>query len=387
MDMEEEKFSATNQREVTCPSCAGNLTYNPGSKSVKCEYCGTLIEIDDSPIDIKELDFEEYLKNNKGAIETQTVHTSKCESCGAHVSFDKNVVSDRCPFCSSVMVVKDTVSETQIKPGSILPFDIDNNKAFTLFKQWIKKLWFAPGGLSKKVTSNEALKGIYIPYWTYDTNTYTKYIGQRGDNYTETETYTTTENGKPTTKTRTVTKTRWTFVSGNVSLSFDDVLVVASKSLPTKYATELEPWDLENLVPYNEMYLSGYRAETYQVDIKDGFDIAKARMDEEITHEIKRDIGGDLQQITSKGTEHSDITFKHILLPIYISSFRYRKKVYRFLVNARTGEVQGERPYSVPKIIATVLLVISIIVGLWYMAQSCEGTSKDNYELQMTNEE
>lgn len=358
----EEKFSETNQHEITCPSCAGNLTYKVGTKSLKCEYCGTEIEIDQKPIEIEELDFNEYLEKNKGSIETQTLHTCKCESCGANVSFEENVVSSRCPFCDSVMVVKDPVAETQIKPGAILPFKIESKEAFEQFKKWLKKLWFAPSNLSKKISNASELKGIYIPYWTYDSNTYTQYNGQRGDDYLVTESYTVVENGKPTTKTRTVTRTRWSAVSGDLNKAFDDVLVVASKSLLPKYATELEPWDLPNAVPYDEKFLSGFKTETYQVDLKDGFEIAKQRMDLQIEADIKEQIGGDHQQITQKGTEYSNISFKHILLPIYISAFRYKNKVYQFLVNARTGEVQGERPYSTAKIVSLCLFIIAVIV-------------------------
>ncbi|MDD4746695.1 MAG: hypothetical protein PHW19_05375 [Salinivirgaceae bacterium] len=357
---EEPIISATNQAEVTCPSCAGNLLYSPGTKSLKCEHCGTIVEIDDSPLTVEELDFEEYLSKVSDDIETQEIITAQCTSCGAHVNFEPNIVSDRCPFCSSILVITEPEKETQIKPGSVLPFAITRDDAFGQFRKWIKKLWFAPNDLTKKVTNSDSLNGVYVPFWTYDAETYTQWRGRRGDNYYETETYTTTENGKPVTKTRTVTKIRWTSVSGDFNRFFDDVLVLASQSLPKKYADELEPWDLENLESYNERYLSGYRTETYQVNLKTGYDEAKAIMKRELSADVRSRIGGDHQQITEQVTEHSDIKFKHILLPIYISAFNYGKKVYRFLVNARTGEVQGERPYSVWKIVFACLGVVAI---------------------------
>jgi predicted RNA-binding Zn-ribbon protein involved in translation (DUF1610 family) len=366
---EEPKLSQTNQAEVTCPSCAGNLLYSPGTNVLKCEHCGTDIQIEDSPLTVQELDFDEYLNKISDTIESQTVTTVRCEGCGAHVNFETNIVSDRCPFCGSILVVKNQETETQIKPGSVLPFGIDVNDAFGQFQRWLKKLWFAPNDLTKKVSNSDALKGVYVPYWTYDADTFTQYRGQRGDNYYVTETYTTTENGKPVTRTRTVTKIRWTFVSGEFNRFFDDVLVLGSTSLPKKYADELEPWDLKNLVPFDERYLSGYRTETYQVDMKTGYDEAKYRMDSAIDSEIRQRIGGDHQRILSKGTEHSNVKFKHVLLPVYISAFRYGKKVYRFLVNARTGEVQGERPYSAWKITFAVLLGLAIIGGIWWLAE------------------
>ncbi|MBV9774716.1 MAG: hypothetical protein JO040_12240, partial [Gemmatimonadetes bacterium] len=88
------------------------------------------------------------------------------------------------------------------------------------------------------------------------------------------------------------------------------------------------------------------------------------------------DIGGDEQRIHSTDTRYDDVTFKHILLPVWISAYRYREKVYRRLVNARTGEVQGERPWSWIKIALLVLFVAAlVIVGvvLWRDHQGASG--------------
>src|SRR5713101_1664932 len=86
-------------------------------------------------------------------------------------------------------------------------------------------------------------------------------------------------------------------------------------------------------------------------------------MDAEIRATVCRDIGGDHQKIEALQTRHDKTTFKHILLPIWISSYRHGDRTYRFLVNARTGEVQGERPWSWIKIaLAAVAAVIVIVV-------------------------
>jgi hypothetical protein len=146
--------------------------------------------------------------------------------------------------------------------------------------------------------------------------------------------------------------------------NFDDILVIASHSLPKNYTERLEPWNLSQLVPYNDKYLGGFRSESYQVDVPTGLNEAKEKMIPIIRSTVRSDIGGDEQRITTMNTTYSDITFKHILLPIWISSYRYKGKVYRFLINGQTGEVQGERPYSALKIMLAVLLVIAVIVGI-----------------------
>jgi len=164
-----------------------------------------------------------------------------------------------------------------------------------------------------------------------------------------------------------VQKIRWTPAAGTVSRFFDDVLVGASRSLPRKITDRLSPWDLNSLVSYDERYLSGFRSEAYQVGLDEGFKTAIQIMDRVIRQDIARDIGGDLQRITQVNTKHGDTTFKHLLLPVWSAAFRFRQKVYRFVVNGRTGKVQGERPYSKWKIAGAVLLAAVVLIVIFVL--------------------
>jgi hypothetical protein len=223
----------------------------------------------------------------------------------------------------------------------------------------------------KQITKlKDPLNGIYTPYWTYDAHTVASYTGRRGDDYYTTEHYTVTVNGRRESRTRQVRHTRWTSVRGVVRNGFDDILILASESLPKKYAEELAPWDLSNLVPYQDSFLSGFRSESYQIDLLEGFNLAKEVMKPQIESTILTDIGGDHQQISTISTRYNDVTFKYILLPVWVSAYRFKEKVYRILVNARTGEVQGERPYSWIKITLASLAVIGIIAGIIYYVQN-----------------
>src|SRR5207247_10548566 len=104
-------------------------------------------------------------------------------------------------------------------------------------------------------------------------------------------------------------------------------------------------------------YLSGFRTDSYQIGLEQGFATARGMMWPRIVSTIESDIGGDEQRINRKDTRYRDITFKHVLFPVWISAYRYKAKIYRLLINARTGETQGDRPYSVIKY---VLLALSI---------------------------
>jgi hypothetical protein len=169
-------------------------------------------------------------------------------------------------------------------------------------------------------------------------------------------------NGKPTPRTRQVRKIRWTPAEGQVRHWFDDVLVVASKGLPANYAQELAPWDLNQMSDFKPDYLSGFRTERYQVGLEEGFADAKRQMEPVIDSLIRQNIGGDEQKISSRSTQYSGITFKHILLPVWVSAYRHADKLHRILINARTGEVQGSRPYSPWKIAGLVILILAIVV-------------------------
>jgi len=349
-----------------CTSCGAYLKYAPGTTHLICEYCNTQNEITVSGA-VKELDYSAFLATGNSTVNTIEEHFVKCDTCNATSTIKPMVTAASCPYCAAPFVLANAYTENIIRPNSILPFKLDEKTAKNEFVKWIDALWYAPNNLKSVVSKLDYFKGVYIPYWTYDTNTQTQYTGERGEHYYVSESYTTTENGKSVTRTRQVQRTRWYSAQGNVAVSFDDLLVTASKSLPEQYIKNLEPWDLENLVAFNQSYLSGFTTEKYQINLKEGFDIAKTIAESGIRSAIRNDIGGDDQRINSTDTNYSNITFKHLLFPLYVSVYKYNGKLYQFLINARTGEVQGQRPYSTLKIVLSILLglLVIIIIGLF----------------------
>ncbi len=362
--MDKNKVTKTNQNEITCKNCAAKLKFKPGTTSLSCEYCGTKNEIliDKSKIReaTREIDYQAFIQNTIDVSAQQEVTTVKCSGCGAETNFDPNIVSSKCDFCGSPMVANQGESHNAITPSALIPFKIEAKQGKRMFQVWLTKLWWAPNKL-KQYARTGRLTGMYIPYWTYDSNTTSQYSGQRGDEYQVEEEYT---NSEGESESRTVTKVDWTSVSGTVYNMFDDILIVGSKSLPVKLQDKLEPWNLNELIPYDNNFLSGFRTETYQVDVKDAWTGAQQKMEPTIEKTIKSDIGGDRQRISSKNVYYDNTTFKHILLPLWISAYRYNDKVYRFLINGQTGEVQGERPYSWIKIALAVIVAIIVLIIL-----------------------
>lgn len=355
-------------RRFLCRQCGAELVFRPGTGHLSCGYCGFVNEIDaEAASGIEELDFRAHMELLAEAEPQVEVSTVRCGACGSETEPPENLDAFDCAFCGANMVAG-AIAARILRPRSLLPFAVTREQAHRIFRTWIAERWFAPNHLKRFSHSDGRIRGMYLPYWTYDANAVSDYTGMRGEHYYVTQTYTTTVNGRRQTGTRQVRKTRWYPAAGTVRNTFDDVLVAASGSLPVDDVEHLEPWDLDQLVPYQDDYLAGFAAEKYQVHLAAGFEIAGARMEPVIRDSIRRDIGGDEQQIASVDTRYHDVTFKHLLLPVWISAYRFRDQLYRILINARTGELRGRRPYSAWKIAFAVaggiLAVLAIMLAV-----------------------
>jgi hypothetical protein len=117
-------------------------------------------------------------------------------------------------------------------------------------------------------------------------------------------------------------------------------------------------------VSFTQEALAGFYARTYEVELEEGFRLAREIMDDAIRAEAKCRIGGDEQRVHSVRTSVSAVTFKHLLLPVWLLAYRYNDRTYQVMANAATGEVQGERPWSIVKIMLAVLTAAAIAGGI-----------------------
>jgi predicted RNA-binding Zn-ribbon protein involved in translation (DUF1610 family) len=363
-------------RKFPCAACGAKLDFDPASRSLKCPFCGHVEQIKDA-VDgkIEEIDYVKQLRliKERTQVKVPDKYTQlKCTGCGAVVVFDHKDVTDQCPYCGTHLENLPDPNEELIAPEALLPFEMTDRDARAAFEKWVNGLWFAPSEL-KSIATLGKLNGIYVPHWTYDAMTYARYTGERGDNYTDTETYTDAQ-GKE--QTRSVTRTRWSSVSGEVQHFFDDVLICASAGVPETLVRKIPPWDLDVLTPFQTEFLVNFKTERYTIDLEAGFERAKAVMENEIDRLICRDIGGDHQRITWKHTNYVGITFKHILLPIWLAFYRYRDKGFQILVNARTGKVVGDRPWSWLKIARLVVLIVAAVALVFWAVSRSSGSVK-----------
>ncbi|PTW50204.1 TFIIB-type zinc finger domain-containing protein [Rhodovulum kholense] len=349
-----------------CDQCGADLRFSPEDGRLICDHCGHEEPVEgtgpwDAPL--AELDYRAALDAALPGAEMQDVRQIKCPNCGAEFELDEATHAAECPFCATP-VVTGTGVQRRIKPKGVLPFALSEAEAHKAMTDWLGRLWFAPNGLQAYARKGRRMEGIYVPYWTFDADTKSQYSGARGTIYHESRRV--IREGRS--ETVQIQKIRWTPVSGRVARFFDDVLVLAATSLPKRYTDALEPWDLSLMLPYRPQYLAGFRAEGYTVDLETGFAEARRTMDRVIRRDVMFDIGGDSQRIDRLETQVSAVTFKHVLLPVWLAAYRYRGKTYRFVVNGRSGRVRGERPWSAWKIAIAVVLGLALAAGIGYLA-------------------
>ncbi|MWV42939.1 hypothetical protein GRF59_04800 [Paenibacillus sp. HJL G12] len=348
-----------------CSGCGAQMVFDAESQQLKCTYCGNLAPIEipegyEEPMEY-ELDFtdesDESLKD--WGTEQQVI---KCENCGAETLIPAQQTAAMCAFCGSPKVLPQG-SDDSIRPESLIPFHISKDRANELFLKWKKKKWFVPNAFKKQQT-NSNVTGIYIPFWTFDAQTESDYSAEVGVYHYRTETRTRTVDGKTETYTEQVRYTVWHSTSGNYERFFNDILIPASSQHDKKLIERFHDFNLKDLYPYKPEFLSGFTAERYNVHLRDGWDIAKARIDDGLESDIRSNIGGDEIRNLSINTDYYDQTYKHILLPLWNATYAFKNKTYHYMVNGETGSISGKVPRSGWKITSFVLLCLIITVGI-----------------------
>lgn len=334
----------------SCNSCAGAVQFDPDTQNLKCQFCGTITEFEHPQLKIKLYALETGFAQCDTDWE-QEIRVIHCNSCGAETVLEGSNTSQLCAFCDSSHI-SDLESQPGIKPESLIPFKLSEKRAKESFKKWIKGKFFAQTE-AKKTHRIENLKGIYIPYWVFDTDTSTAYRGRRGRTVT-------TGSGK-----NRRTTTHWTNVRGVYDENFRDMNICGSDQIKKMGLAEKLEYKFEELQGYHPIFLTGFVAEKYIKGIEDSWGKCKDRIRQLIKSGVKRQIGGDKQQITGMDTSYANSNYRHVLCPAWASVFKYKEKEYPFIVNGQTGIIEGKYPLSIPKIVGTAAAGIAIIYILF----------------------
>jgi hypothetical protein len=293
-----------------------------------------------------------------------------CRNCGS--TQQMTAIAGRCRSCRSPLVVTDDLGGQLKSPDGVVPFVIDKSNAAARFREWTSSRWFAPSAL-KRVGATESMSASFLPHWGFDDRTTTDYSGQRGDHYYTTETYTTQENGQTVTNTRQVQHTRWSRAEGRVLRTFVDMLATGVSAPDADVLHKLGPWSTAAATGYRPEYLAGFDSPRYDIDANAGFASARNDMAAVIQADCRADIGGDEQRVDELRTYDQDVLFRLLLLPLWIATYLTGGKTFHVFVNANTGEVIGERPYSAAKIAAAVLAALATVTAAYLLYRANAG--------------
>ncbi len=287
----------------------------------------------------------------------------KCENCGATVSYSAREKSLACPYCDSNYVIEASVEDI-VRPEGVIPFMVPRDRAAQRFREWLGNGFFRPGDLVERARP-ERMRGVYLPYWAFSCSTESSWSASAGYTYKETETRRVTDaDGTEREERVEVTKVRWEPVTGTHRETYENVLVPGSKGLDAKLLKSIEPFQMKDLQPYTPDVLAGWEAESYAVDKDGAWPEGKRIVERRIELAVADMVPGDKHKDISVSTTFSDVSAKLLLLPLWISAYNYEGKVYRFIVNGQTGEVQGEAPTSKAKLMILIAVVVAVLVTL-----------------------
>ena len=357
-------MEAIAQQKFSCPACGGEAKWDPAKKALVCAFCGTI-----SPAQVQlgtagdqvivEHDLIQALRaipDDQRGWQAKKVSV-KCQSCQAISVFDPSRVGQRCDFCGSSALVPYEEIKEAFRPESLLPMKVSENQVRDSIHRWYKTRWFAPNKL-KRAALTDTVKGLYIPYWTFDAQVHADWTAESGYYYYEQETY---RDSKGELKTRQVQKIRWQPSSGQLDHFFDDELVPASRGVQPEMLRRIEPFPTKELAPYQPGFLSGWVVERYQIDLGTAAHTAREEMDAELRSLCAAQVPGDTHRNLQIEADYSGQTFKHILVPIWLLTYNYGARNFQVVINGYTAAIAGKYPKSWIKITLAVLAIAAVV--------------------------
>lgn len=337
-----------------CPNCGGQMHFDTLRSGLLCEYCGFLQKAEPKPAgEISEQVLDFVLPTERGHRWAEAQHNLTCEQCGSVSLLPVGRTADECPYCGSHRLIESSEKAELIDPQGIGLAQFDEADAVKRLRQWLGRGWFIPDDL-RKLALTSKLRPAYYPFWTFDGTLEMSWSCEVNEG----------SSNRP----------QWSSRNGVEYLMFDDELVAGLEALEQVGVSKIGPFELKKLVEFKPEYLAGWTALTYNVPLAKASLIAR----ENVVHRLRQQLHGRIligeqkRNLRSGGTKWSGVTFKQILLPLWVGSYRYRGRTYLVLINGQTGKVFGDKPKDAVKIIgftASVLFTLLLFaILLTYLA-------------------
>lgn len=318
-----------------CPNCSAPLVFDAEQQLFHCEFC--LSNFDEAAVlaaNTEERRREEEAKNNAY---NDAMQEYECSSCGAHVIAEANTLATHCYYCHNPVVLVGRLSG-QMRPDRIIPFRFDRKQAQDAFLKFAKKKWFVPRGFFAK-EQVEHIAGVYYPFWVTDADAECSMnadatrlrVWRVGDTeYTETSSFD-------------------VYRAGNIH--FEDITTSALSEADKQMLEGILPYPSEALQEFSVPYLSGFQAKKRDVEREALSEEVRQRMDRYSSTLLRNTVSGYNTVDPKSGQVNVKVShWEYSLMPIWILTYRGRKKTYTYAMNGYTGKVYGELPISFPKL-------------------------------------
>lgn len=345
---------------VRCPQCGASARFDVARGCVGCPFCGWA---DETGADVvgREAAGGEFTREalDRGAqgfgIDRRELG---CGACGAVVAVEAGALAATCPFCASNQVaIREHATVSGLRPTAILPFAVRAETCRSIAGTWLGQGWFHPQDLGK-LARVEGFVGIYVPYWTFSADVRSSWEAEIG---TEREEVSTNRDGER--ETRTVIDWRWK--SGSVTLTPRDLLIPGTTKLSARLLTRIESaFALDGLATYDPKLLAGFQAQTYDVPLPDAWEAGRHRMREDARSACERDTGSSHVRNFSMTADLDDESWRHVLLPIWVSAYRYADRTWVVVIDGSKGRAAGQKPIAWWKVWTAVATLLSPGLGL-----------------------
>lgn len=338
-------------REYTCPNCGGQMQFNIHAEQLTCIYCAYAFSVESQPAaDSAEQPIDFVLPTTRAHRWSEAQQRVACQNCGSVTLLEPDQRSDQCPYCGSNRLVATQLQVEWVDPQAIGVMKIDQKQAQQQVRAWLGKGWFAPDDLLRKAGAIQ-LRAAYYPFWTFDGTLEIPWSCEVNEGTSK--------------------NPRWVSRVGTEFQFFDDVLISGLRSLRTSQAAAIEPFQLKELVEFSPDYLAGWLALNYDLPLADASLLARQKVVKTIRKDLyfKIEPGREKRNISTGAGQWSGMTFKHILLPLWVGNYLYQGKSYRVLINGQTGKVGGEKPRDRVKIALYIilgLLALGLLLALVY---------------------
>jgi hypothetical protein len=252
--------------------------------------------------------------------------------------------------------------EASLQLVGVLPFKVLESDVREQMRHWHADQSLAPNAF-RRLALVDQVRGVYVPYWIVGAKVQCGWEAQSG-------TFVNRDSGSRARRDREV---QWEPAAGLVDHVFDDILVPGTTGIPGGLLKGLDPWPLEALVPYDRAFLSGFSVERCQIAPAEAAKAARKDMDRLIRNLCELDTPGDTFRFLRIAPEYSAETFKLILVPVWLLSYRYRGKTYQVAGNGCTGTVKGDAPTSVWKMLAVCLFLLALVLAALFGLRALSG--------------